>query len=194
MLKTTAAENATAPGKLHTYADYCKLPEGAPYQLIGGELVLTPSPSTYHQYVSMKIGFYLVSFVASHNLGIVFYAPVDVYLKETETYQPDIIFISRERMNIIEPQRVNGAPDLVVEILSPATAYYDLRKKFKVYERCGVQEYWIVDPEEKSVQVFVLKDGKFHLHGEAEKTGNIYSVVLSGFSVSLENIFEGWLI
>ncbi|WP_243174924.1 Uma2 family endonuclease [Desulfofundulus sp. TPOSR] len=95
-------------------------------------------------------------------------------------------------MNIIEPQRINGAPDLVVEILSPATAYYDLRKKFKVYERCGVKEYWIVDPEEKSVQVFVPREGRFVLDQEAERTGEISSRVLPGFTVRLESIFEGW--
>ncbi|SHJ00036.1 Putative restriction endonuclease [Desulfofundulus thermosubterraneus DSM 16057] len=95
-------------------------------------------------------------------------------------------------MNIIEPQRINGAPDLVVEILSPVTAYYDLRKKFKVYERCGVKEYWIVDPEEKSVQVFLIKEGRFVLDQEAEQTGEISSCVLSGFTVRLESIFESW--
>ncbi|WP_279233425.1 Uma2 family endonuclease [Desulfofundulus thermobenzoicus] len=94
-------------------------------------------------------------------------------------------------MNIIEPRRINGAPDLVVEILSPATAYYDLRKKFKVYERCGVKEYWIVDPEEKSVQVFLLKEGRFVLDQEAERTGEIPSRVLSGFAICLESIFDG---
>ncbi|HAG06564.1 MAG: hypothetical protein XD69_1192 [Clostridia bacterium 62_21] len=187
----TLAEAAAAGGKTYTYADYCKLPEGTPYQLIGGELVLTPAPSTYHQIISMKLEFQMVAFVTRQNLGIVLHAPVNVYLGETETYQPDIIFIARERMKIIEPQRINGAPDLVVEILSPATAYYDLRKKFKVYERCGVREYWIVDPEEKSVQVFVPRDGKFVLDQEAEGTGEVSSRVLPGFTVRLESIFEG---
>jgi len=189
--KVTLAEAAAAGGKTYTYADYCKLPEGTPYQLIGGELVLTPAPSTYHQIISMKLEFQMVAFVTRQNLGIVLHAPVNVYLGETETYQPDIIFIARERMKIIEPQRINGAPDLVVEILSPATAYYDLRKKFKVYERCGVREYWIVDPEEKSVQVFVPRDGKFVLDQEAEGTGEVSSRVLPGFTVRLESIFEG---
>ncbi|WP_334111266.1 Uma2 family endonuclease, partial [Thermodesulfitimonas autotrophica] len=94
------------------------------------------------------------------------------------------------RLGIIEPERINGAPDLVVEILSPATAYYDLRKKFKVYERCGVKEYWIVDPEDKSVQVFTLKEGKFILDQEAEEKGEVASRVLEGFSITLESIFR----
>lgn len=118
------------------------------------------------------------------------YAPVDVYLGETDTYQPDLIFISRERMHIVEPARINGAPDLVVEILFPATAYYDLRKKFRVYERCGVREYWVVDPEEKVIEVFALKEGKFVLVQRAEGTGEVSSGVIEGFTVSVEGIFS----
>lgn len=194
VFELTSPEKNSACKKLYTYADYCRLPEGSPYQLIGGELVLVPSPSPYHQYISIRLVHCLVSFVTAYNLGVVFHAPIDVCLEETETYQPDIIFISKSRISLIEPQRINGAPDLVIEILSPATAYYDLRKKFKVYERCGVREYWIVDPEERSVQVFILRDGKFCLYSEAEKTGEISSAVFSNFSVSLEDIFSGWVV
>lgn len=180
-------EIAATSEKTYTYEDYCKLPEGAPYQLIGGKLVMTPAPTTYHQIISMKLGVQIANFVQEKDLGLVLFAPVDVYLEETETYQPDIIFIARERMGIIEPARINGAPDLVVEILSPGTAYYDLRKKFKVYERNGVKEYWIVDPEEKAVQVFVLRNEKYVLDQEVEKKGIIRSNVLKGFEVSAES-------
>lgn len=184
-----AQEVAATSQKPHTYQDYCSLPEGSPYQLIGGELVLTPAPGTYHQVVSMKLELQMASFVLNHDLGLVLYAPVDVYLGETETYQPDVVFISRERMPIIEPARINGAPDLVVEILSPATAYYDLRKKYKTYEKCGVKEYWVVDPEEKSVQLFTLVGGKFTLDQEAEGEGEIASRVIQGLRISLPSIF-----
>lgn len=184
-----AQEVAATSQKPHTYQDYCNLPEGSPYQLIGGELVLTPAPGTYHQVVSMKLELQMASFVLNHDLGLVLDAPIDVYLGETETYQPDLVFISRERMSIIEPARINGAPDLVVEILSPATAYYDLRKKYKTYEKCGVKEYWVVDPGEKSVQVFNLKEGKFTLDQEAEGGGEISSRVIQGLRISLPSIF-----
>jgi Uma2 family endonuclease len=172
-----------------TYEDYRKLPEGAPYQLIGGELVLTPAPGTYHQVVSMRLENQMVNFVTARQSGIVLDAPVDVYLGESETYQPDIIFIGRDRMEIIEPERINGSPDLVVEILSPSTAYYDLRKKFKTYEQSGVKEHWIVDPKQKSVQVFILKDGKFALDQEVETGGAVHSHILEGFTVDLQSIF-----
>ncbi|MEW6171990.1 MAG: Uma2 family endonuclease [Bacillota bacterium] len=182
-------EIASTAEKTYTYEDYRKLPEGAPYQLVGGELVLTPAPGTYHQIISFNLGLAMGNIVVSKRLGRILFAPIDVYLEETETYQPDIIFIARERMEIIEPARINGAPDLVAEILSPTTAYYDLRKKYKVYEKCGVSEYWIVDPEEKSVQIFLLKEGKFALDQEAATQGTVTSRVIEGFTISLETIF-----
>ncbi len=133
--------------RIYTYADYEKLPEGAPYQLIGGDLVKEPSPVPYHQILSRRIEFELVKFVEERALGEVLYAPMDVYLSDTEVYQPDILFISKERMSIIGEKKIEAAPDLVIEILSPSSAYYDLRHKKNVYETSGVKEYWVVDPQ-----------------------------------------------
>lgn len=178
-----------APKEVYTYADYALLPEGAPYQLIGGKLVMTPSPIPYHQSISMRLELKLASHVLEKNLGMVYYAPLDVYLEETETYQPDIIFIAKDRLFIIESTKINGAPDLVVEILSPSTAYYDLKKKFKVYAKHGVKEYWIVDPLEKSVEVYTGIDGKFTLGQRVEKEGVISSEVVRGFAVEIKDIF-----
>lgn len=90
---------------------------------------MTPAPTTFHQVVSMRLGNEMANFVKERHLGLALHAPVDVYLEETETYQPDILFIARERLGIVEPARINGAPDLVVEILSLSTAYYELKKK-----------------------------------------------------------------
>lgn len=179
----------TAGRKRYTYEDYYRLPEGSPYQLIGGELVMTPSPTPYHQMVSMKLELKMAGFVLEKGLGIVLDAPIDVYLEETETYQPDIIFISNERLFIIEEKRIKGAPDLVVEILSPNTGYYDLRSKYKVYEKSGVREYWLVDPQSKSVQVFCLREGKFTLAQEVEQHGTVQSRVIPGFAIQVESIF-----
>lgn len=182
-------ELAITRDKIYTYDDYRQLPEGAPYQLIGGELVLTPAPTSYHQIISTRIEFKMMAHVTANHLGMVLYAPVDVYLEETETYQPDIIFVSRERLNIVKHEKIEGAPDLVVEILSPSTAYYDLRKKYRVYEKHGVREYWIVDPEEKSIQVFTLEAGKFKLDQEVEKEGEVRSRVIVGFSIATSEVF-----
>jgi len=174
--------------EVYTYEDYAALPEGAPYQLIGGKLVMTPSPTASHQYISVRIGKRLIDFVEEMGLGIVLFAPLDVYLEEKETYQPDIIYIAKERLFIIE-ERVNGAPDLVMEILSPSTAYYDLRKKARVYARQGVKEYWIVDPEESSIEIYSNQGDTFELKQKAEGEGKVNSSLLAGFEVEIKDIF-----
>jgi len=177
------------PKEIYTYEDYALLPEGAPYQLIGGKLVMTPAPTTYHQSISMRLELKLATFVLEKDLGMVYYAPIDVYLGEKETYQPDIIFIAKDRRHIIEPAKINGAPDLVIEILSPSTAYYDLKEKFKVYARQGVKEYWIVDPNDQSIEVYQGEEGKFKQTQRIEKEGKVKSKVLPGFEAEISDIF-----
>jgi Uma2 family endonuclease len=184
---TTAALEKTK--KQYTYEDYEKLPEGAPYQLIGGELIMTPSPVPYHQIISRRIEFELIKFVEERKLGEVIDAPMDVYLSETETYQPDIIFISNERLNIIGDKKIEAAPDLVIEILSESTAYYDLKHKKRVYEKTGVKEYWIVDPMEKGIEVYENVSGEFKIFGQATEKGRVNSKLLEGFSVEVEKVF-----
>ncbi len=179
----------TEKKRVFTYEDYEKLPEGSPYQLIGGELVMTPSPVPYHQKVSLRITFELFRFVKEQDLGEVLNAPVDVYLSETETYQPDIIFIARENQGIIGEKKIEGPPDLVIEILSPSTAYYDLKHKKKVYEQRGVREYWIVDPMEKSLEVYENTDRGFVLSERTVEKGRVASRILTGFSLELEEVF-----
>lgn len=174
----------------YTYADYEKLPEGAPYQLIGGDLIKEPSPVPYHQMVSIRIVFELVKFVEERDLGIVLDAPMDVYLSDTEVYQPDIMFISKDRMNIIGEKNIEAAPDLVVEILSPSSAYYDLRHKMHVYETSGVREYWVVDPIEKGVEIYQNINGEFKLFNKALSSGLIRSALLEGFTVELEKVLR----
>ncbi|PRR75075.1 Uma2 family endonuclease [Neomoorella humiferrea] len=173
----------------YTYEDYARLPEGTPFQLIGGKLIMTPAPGIYHQIILMRLIEKLLFFLAGKDLGILFTAPVDVFLEEKETYQPDIIFIAKDRLHIIETTKIKGAPDLVMEILSPSTGYYDLKKKARVYARCGVKEYWIVDPEDKSIEVFQQKEGNFVLVHHVEETGQAKSILLKGFAVEVKEIF-----
>jgi len=144
-----------------TYEDYKSLPESETkrYELLGGELMMVPSPSTYHQRISRKLEFVLQAFVEERGLGEVFHAPLDVVLgegDEREVVQPDIFFISKERREIIAEEEVRGAPDLVIEITSPATAERDRHYKKTLYARHGVMEYRIVDPEARTVEVFAL--------------------------------------
>ncbi len=174
---------------VHTYADYAKLPDGSPYQLIGGEFVMTPSPTPYHQRISRRIEVELITFVEAKNAGEVLHAPLDTYLSDVETYQPDIVFISKERLSIIGEKKIETAPDLVVEILSPATAYYDLRHKMRVYEVSGVKEYWIVDPMEKTIDVFENHGKEFKLFSQARDKGQAKSKLLAGFAIVVEKVF-----
>lgn len=174
-----------------TYADYAALDEGAPYQLIDGELVMSPSPSRLHQAVLLKLALRLTHFVDQHDLGEVYIAPFDVKLSDTETYQPDLLFLSKERLSILTEQQVEGAPDLVVEVLSPATGYYDLTKKKRVYETSGVREYWIIDPMEQQIEVFVNQTGDYRTHSRARRQGRAKSQLLEGFEIEAEELFTG---
>lgn len=173
----------------YTYEDYAKLPEGAPYQLIGGEFVMTLSPTPYHQEISQKLEFRILSYIEKNNLGRLYHAPLDVFLSEGDVYQSDIMFISRKRLEIIGKKKIEGAPDIVIEVLSPGTAYYDLRKKYKVYEEHGVREYWIVDPELKKIEVYENQNEKFKIYSEAEGEGTVSSKVLDKLIISLHEVF-----
>ena len=129
-------------------------------QLINNQLVMSPAPTSQHQRVSRNIFRQLDKHVESNKLGEVFYAPVDVYLDEKNVYQPDILFISNERMEILQ-DKVKGAPDLIVEILSPKTGKLDKTNKKDVYEQAGVKEYWIVDPNSKEVIGYQLTESGY---------------------------------
>jgi Uma2 family endonuclease len=171
--------------------DYYKiLPEGAPYQLIEGELVMTPAPNTRHQIILGRLFRGLSDLVEQRKAGIVLLSPIDVYLDDENAYQPDIVFISKDRQDIIQEDGIYGAPDLVIEILSPSTARYDIREKFRIYEKYGVKEYWIVDPEISSIEIYTKDREHFSLITRAEGKGEIESVLLKGFRLTLDEIFR----
>jgi Uma2 family endonuclease len=169
--------------------EYEKLPEGSPSQLIDGEIVLSPSPSAMHQLIVGDLYTLLKSFVGENKLGTVIISPIDVVLRETEVYQPNIIFISRQNKDIIQ-DKIKGVPDLVVEVLSPKTAYYDLVHKKNIYEETGVKEFWAVDGEGKSVEMYENIDGKFILFSKARTSGSVESKLLSGFRIDIEELFK----
>jgi Uma2 family endonuclease len=175
----------------HNIKDYKLLPEGAPYQLIEGELVMTPSPTTFHQIVLGNLNEKIRAFVKEKGAGLVLFAPIDIYLDDENAFQPDLVFVSKQRRDITKDDGIHGAPDLVIEILSPSTAYYDMKKKYRIYEKFGVKEYWMVDPEMKSVDQFTLSEGgKFLLSVSVAEQGVVKSGVLDGFEVTLEDIFH----
>ena len=147
--------------KKATVEDYKKLPEGAPFELIEGNLVKEPSPEYLHQKVSMYLSSDMHQFVKSQDLGEVLAAPMDVYLDEENVFQPDILFIAKENLSLIEKDGIHGPPDIVIEILSPSNAYHDVSTKLRIYEKYGVTEYFIVDPSSKDVTRYSLVKRKY---------------------------------
>lgn len=137
------------------------LPEGTRAQIIENQLIMSPSPLDSHQKIFVDIFLPLGYFINKHSLGIVRSAPYDVYIDEENVFQPDILFISNENQERIKRNGLHGSPDLVIEILSPSTSKYDKNQKKHVYERHGVKEYWIVDPETREVQGFFLEGDAF---------------------------------
>ena len=168
---------------------YKLLPEGAPYQLIKGKLIMTPAPNPVHQIILGRFFRTLSEFVEDKKAGMVLFSPVNLYLNDKNAFQPDIIFLSKDGNAVIKRDGIYGAPDIVIEILSPSTAHYDLREKFKVYERTGVREYWIVDPDMKTVEVYINDGGAFSLKYKVEVKGEVGSTVLENFKIKLEEIF-----
>ena len=178
-----------APDQNYSVKDYMKLPEGAPYQLIQSKLIYMPSPTTVHQKISMKLSFEVFNYLKNKDLGEVLTAPMDVHFDDQNIYQPDLLFVRKNRANIIQ-QFVHGAPDWVVEILSKRTEAKDRQEKKMTYQKYGVQEYWLINPDNQTIEVFVLKNQILESQGIFTKTDEIQSVVIDGFRLSLTSIFD----
>ena len=149
-----------------TYEDYRNTPDDERYELLDGELVMIAAPNVAHQKALFRIARLVEDFVLERGLGGVFIAPTDVVLSDTNVVQPDVIFVSKERMSVVGDANIQGAPDLVVEIVSPNNPERDLVRKRDIYARHGVGEYWTVDPEARSIRVMVLEGGAYRVAGE----------------------------
>jgi Uma2 family endonuclease len=142
---------------LLTVENYKILPETGPrYQLIEGDLYMAPAPNRYHQDISRNLEYILVDYLEKHPIGTLYDAPFDVYLDEYNVFQPDILVVLNDRLSILTDAGAEGAPDFVVEILSPKTARLDKDNKRRVYATSGVRELWIIAPETKQIQVYLL--------------------------------------
>ena len=182
--------NPPSIDKKYTYKDYLQIEDEKRYEVMEGGLIMVPAPLTIHQRISRNIEVILCNFVKEKRLGEVLYAPTDVVLSEDVVVQPDILFISKERLNIIEEAAIMGSPDLIVEVVSPSSASYDTIEKRGVYEKYGVKEYWLVFPQEKAIEVLTLENSIYREFCKASKTGVIRSKVLNGLAMDLTDIFE----
>ncbi len=156
-------------------------------ELIDGEVYEMPAPEYAHQRVVGLIYRRLSSFVEDKGLGEVVLSPIDVILSEDAVVQPDIAFISD--LSKIK-KRIEGTPDLVVEVVSPSSLKRDITDKFRLYEKHGVKEYWLVFPAEKSVLVFTLTDKGYELFSEAHEKGKVKSKLLEGFELEVEELWS----
>ena len=174
----------------YTYKDYLLIDDDKRYEVIRGGLIMVPAPFTIHQRVLRNIEDVLWNFVREKNLGEVLVAPTDVVLSEDTVIQPDILFISKERLGIIKEAAIMGSPDLIVEIISPSSASYDTVEKRDIYEEYVVKEYWLVFPQEKAIEILALEDGVYRELCKGRKTGIVMSKIIVGLEVDLKEVFE----
>ena len=165
-----------------TYEEFRQLPnDGKRYELVYGEVHVTPAPATWHQAVLQNLSGNLWAYVIKNRLGEVWTAPLDVRLGADIALQPDLIFISNANAAIIQEDWIAGSPDLVVEVLSPSTATHDRATKLRVYGEARVAEVWYIDPKAKTVEVLKLQGKKY-----------LIDATLAGNQVLTSSLFPGW--
>jgi len=174
-----------------TYEDYKSLPESFTkrYELLNGDIVMVPAPTTIHQFIAANLEFILQNFVRAHDLGFVLFSPIDVVFgqgNDREVVQPDLLYVSHPRRAIITEEEIQGAPDLIAEILSPGTETRDRGYKKHLYGRYGVQEYWIVDPVLRTVEVYTGEQFDCRqLSGDQALTSSLFP----GLEIPLNEVF-----
>jgi Uma2 family endonuclease len=173
-----------------TVDDYLMLGEmKTPCQLINGELIMSPSPTPYHQAIAGNL-YDLLRAEAKKTDGIVFFAPIDLHIDRKNVFQPDLIYISKENKHIITQRAIEGVPDLVVEVISPSNIFSDRYIKKKIYQKIGIKEYWIVDPANQTLEIFLSRQADPdvpHLYVVAE--GQVTSTLIPSLNFDLKIIF-----
>lgn len=171
-----------------TEVDYFALPDTNRFiELSGGELIMPPHPTHTHQQIVGKLYRAMYDFVTEGELGTVQFGPLPVRLWPGKIREPDILFVAREHSDRIDEQAY-GPPDLVVEVLSPSTRRTDRLEKTVEYARAGVREYWIVDPDGQTIEVFVLREGAYELLDKWVRGEEAHSEVLAGFEVAVDEV------
>jgi Uma2 family endonuclease len=169
-----------------TVRDYLDLPERVRAELIGGELYVTPSPTSGHQEAAGRLYARLLAWLPGDGARV-FIAPLDVYLPSGDVVQPDVVFVAAANRGIVEAW-VRGVPDLLVEVASPANAERDRIVKRDLYAQNGVPEYWIVDPDAGAIEVLRLDRGAYHPAGYFERGSVLVSTSLPGLGLSIDDV------
>ncbi len=172
-----------------TYEDYCLLPnDGKRYEIIEGELFVTPSPITAHQRIVTALASHLFAYAEEHDLGKVFVAPFDVVFSRFDVVEPDILFISKARVSVLTDKNVQGAPDLVVEVLSDTTKEIDRTTKLKLYARFSVAEYWIVDPKTCAFEIYRRGREGLEFAASLSSSETLTSPLFPGFTLPVKKL------
>lgn len=159
-------------------------------EIINGEAVMAPSPFSKHQKAVFLLGMLIQKCAQEKGLGEVYVSPLDVILEEgVNRLQPDLIFIKNENLGIVQDW-IRGAPDLVVEIASKGSITVDSVIKKEIYERYGVGEFWLVLPEEKTIQVYSLENNRYKIFSFAEEEGTVKSHVIGGLVIDIKDVFK----
>jgi Uma2 family endonuclease len=189
--RTPAMVTIVAPK--FTYKDLQEMPDdGKRYQLIDGEAYVTPSPGRAHQRTVLRLGALLRERAEKPGLGEVYIAPFDVIFDEFNALQPDLLFVRKERVSIVTDANVRGAPDLVIEVLSPSNRSFDRERKLQVYARAGVMEVWYLEPAERTAEILNAgPDGRYRLTARLAENAAIVSKVLPGLTLTLDEVFSG---
>ncbi len=188
-----APQSAFRQNLKFTYEDYLLFQvDGKKHELMDGDHFMSPAPSTKHQRISSALHRIISRFIYEKRLGHLFAAPTDVVFSDFDIVQPDMLFISTARASIITDNNIQGAPDLVIEILSETTRKTDEITKRKLYEMYGVCEYWIVDPELSTVKVYRTTNKGYVRTGELsiEVNDTLNTPLLTGLSISLSELFD----
>jgi Uma2 family endonuclease len=186
---------AAGQGVKLTYDDFLLFPDdGKRHELIDGEHYVTPSPNLKHQRISGRLFWALESHLRMHPVGEVFYAPLDIVLSAHDVVEPDLFYISHQRAaEVLTPLHARGAPELVIEIASKGTRKRDETIKRRLYEREGVSEYWVVDPELDAIRVFRRAGDRFEraLELTSERRDVLTTSLLPGLEIEVTRIFAG---
>jgi Uma2 family endonuclease len=177
--------------KPFTYDDYLALPDdGRRYEVIEGDLSMTPAPSPRHQEIQAWLSARMVLHVRQYSLGKVYVSPIDVALSLIDIVQPDILFVAKDRMHIVARRNIVGIPDLIVEILSPTSRERDQVDKLALYQRYALPEYWIVDPEAETVETFLYQGTQLERIDTFKMGNELPAHQIAGFRLDVAEIFR----
>ncbi|MDB5248461.1 MAG: hypothetical protein JWQ40_2855 [Segetibacter sp.] len=160
------------------------------YEIINGEMIQKSAPTSMHQRISRRLVVILDKFVTENKSGEIFQSPTDVYLDEYNKPQPDLVFVSNQKKDVVTNDGIIGTPDLIIEIVSPTSIIRDRIEKKNLYERMAVGEFWLVDPQNTAIEIYTLKNNRYELYSTATIfEGELKSALFEGLAINLADIF-----